>query len=177
MIKNIYMSYSWIFLVTLFFLIENFFLIFFFLAFIMSNILLKLPNFIKVVFSFLTANHGRLHWPDGNVTDTKYTIKEEGMYKLFVAITTVSNDTLCQDSSENFVRVELEYPEQILTILMYKKWKCKENRSSGLNYLLPMDISDTFHLPKGGNVSVVVKERSQLYPYDKSNHFGLIKIK
>ena len=52
MIKNIYMSYSWIFLVTLFFLIENFFLMFFFLAFIMSNILLKLPNFIKVVFSF-----------------------------------------------------------------------------------------------------------------------------
>lgn len=126
-------------------------------------------------FDINATNHcdtGRLHLGH----QTKVEVKETGTYKLFVSITTILNDTLCRQSTDNYIRVVLEHPNGGSVILMQKEWACPKDLPMGEDRLQPIELGDTFKLTKGSNVFLQVKDRCQIYAFRVSNQFGYMKI-
>lgn len=107
---------------------------------------------------------------------TKVEVQETGTYKLFVSITTIVNDTLCRQSTDNYIRVVLEHPNGGSVILMEKEWGCPKDLLMGEDRVQPIELGDTFKLTKGSNVFLQVKDRCQIYAFHTSNQFGYMKM-
>lgn len=123
-------------------------------------------------FFFNVGDTGRLHLGH----QTKVEVKETGTYKLFVSITTIVNDTLCRQSTDNYIRVVLEHPNGGSVNLMQKEWACPKDLPMGQDRVQPIELGDTFKLTKGSNVFLQVKDRCQIYVFRTSNQFGYMKM-
>lgn len=131
-------------------------------------------------FEINATNHcdtGRLHLvKQSQGYQTKVEVQETGTYKLFVSITTIVNDTLCRQSTDNYIRVVLEHPNGGSVILMEKEWGCPKDLLMGEDRVQPIELGDTFKLTKGSNVFLQVKDRCQIYAFRTSNQFGYMKM-
>lgn len=128
-------------------------------------------------FFFNVGDTGRLHLvKQSQGYQTKVEVQETGTYKLFVSITTIVNDTLCRQSTDNYIRVVLEHPNGGSVILMEKEWGCPKDLLMGEDRVQPIELGDTFKLTKGSNVFLQVKDRCQIYAFRTSNQFGYMKM-